>query len=428
MSRRNIEDIKQNDTFCVLPFIHAATLTDGQLPLCCVSEQVGSGVNLNSQTLGDHWNSDHMKGVRRKMLTGERVNECRRCYEEEGNGYRSHRVIENKAWQNKLGESVINDLIQRVDVDGNTEQGIIAVDLRLGNTCNLQCVMCQPRESSKWKGAGAKFLGELRNSSLKSEWRYKNDIKVEQFEWYRNERFWDNLKSFLPTLRELIIGGGEPMLIKEHLRFIRDCAESGEAGHIHLRYHTNMTVFPEEMIPYWEKFERVEFFSSIDGMDDVGHYVRYPAQWSVVEKNIRKIDELGDNIWLRLLYSVNALNILHLPDFLRWVRDQKFKKQIQFETIQSFVHPGLVHWPEYLNVKVLPKEYKEQVQEAMDEVRKEFGDQPFDKFDGIVQFMNSQDWSHKIPEFQDYVRVLDKTRGTDFYAVFPDLSESVLSF
>jgi hypothetical protein len=34
------------------------------------------------------------------------------------------------------------------------------------------------------------------------------------------------LKSSCRTLREIIIGGGEPMLIKEHLNFIKECAES----------------------------------------------------------------------------------------------------------------------------------------------------------------------------------------------------------
>ncbi len=421
-----IDELVDNKTFCVLPFIHSATLTDGQMPLCCVSEET-SGVNLNQQTVSEHWNSRYLKNIRQKMLQGNGVKECRRCYEEEKNGYRSHRVIENKAWREKLGDSTIEEIVNRVDKSGETSHGVIAIDLRLGNTCNLQCVMCQPRESSKWKGAGNKFLQELRDKSLKKEWKYKNNIKVEHFEWYRNANFWANLKSFLPTLREIIIGGGEPMLIKEHLNFIKETAESGEAGHIHLRYHTNMTIFPEEMIPYWQKFERVEFFSSIDGMEDIGHYVRYPAKWDVVEKNIRKIDELGDNILLRLLYSVNAMNVHHLPDFIRWVRSENFKKYEHFSSMQSFVHPGLVHWPQYLNIKVLPKEYKKAVTEEFGRLRDEIGDEPFDKYEGIVNFMNSQDWTDKIPQFNDYVRVLDKTRGTDFYSVFPDLSESVLS-
>ncbi|MEM7646802.1 MAG: twitch domain-containing radical SAM protein, partial [Pseudomonadota bacterium] len=276
--------IADSKHFCILPFIHGATLTDGHMPLCCVSEGTSS-LNLNKETFSDHWNSKALTNVRKKLMKDQPIKDCRRCYEEEKNGYRSHRVIENKAWIEKLGSKAIDGILE--DFEEKEIAGVIAIDLRLGNTCNLQCVMCQPRESSKWNGAAKKFIGELRDQSLVKEWNYKRNIKVENFEWYRNSIFWENLKSFLPTLREIIIGGGEPMLIKEHLQFIKECTESGEAAHIHLRYHTNMTVFPEEMVPYWEKFERVEFFSSIDGMEDVGHYVRYPAQWDKVENNVQ---------------------------------------------------------------------------------------------------------------------------------------------
>ena len=63
----------------------------------------------------------------------------------------------------------------------------------------------------------------------------------------------------------------------------------------------------------------------------------------------------------------------------------------------------------------------------MDQLKEEFGIEGFDKYDGVVQFMNSQDWSEKLPQFKNYVDALDRTRGTDFYSVFPELSESVLS-
>ena len=422
----NYKDRIKGKHFCVLPFIHAATLTDGEMPLCCVAER-SSGVNLNDKTLGDFWDSNYLKKTRSKLLNDKPVKDCRRCYEEDKNGYRSHRVIENKAWLDKLGEKRLNEILANVDASGNTTEGVIAIDLRLGNTCNLQCIMCQPRESSKWNGAADSFLKQLRNSSLVKEWSYKRNIKVEKFEWYRNENFWENLESFLPTLREIIIGGGEPMLIKEHLNFIKKCVDSGEASHIHLRYHTNMTRLPEDMIPYWEKFERVEFFSSIDGMEDVGHYVRYPAKWSQVEENIRKIDELAPNILLRLLYSVNALNIGHLPDFLRWVKKQNFKKLASVRGIQGFVHPGIVHWPKYLNVKVLPTEYKQWVAQEFQILREEFKEYDFDKYEGVVNLMNSQDWSDQLPQLNDYIRALDVSRGTDFFKVFPQLSEHLMA-
>src|SRR3954452_8429905 len=78
-------------TFCVLPWVHAATLTDGSVQLCCVSGG-GSGVNLNEQTLADYWNSDYVRDARRRMLAGRKVKACRHCYREEARGVDSHRM------------------------------------------------------------------------------------------------------------------------------------------------------------------------------------------------------------------------------------------------------------------------------------------------------------------------------------------------
>src|SRR5690606_6147424 len=134
------------------PFVHAATLTDGRTPLCCVA-QSSSGVNLNQDTLGEYWNSNYVRSIRRKMLSGKKVADCSRCYEEEESGCRSHRIIENKAWEEKMGASALESLLSGVEDEGDASSTLLSVDLRLGNTCNLQCIMCQPKESSKWKGS-----------------------------------------------------------------------------------------------------------------------------------------------------------------------------------------------------------------------------------------------------------------------------------
>ena len=69
-------------TWCALPWIHAATLTDGSTQLCCVAEK-SSTVNLNQSSIQDYWNNSYIKEARKKMLEGEIVSACRRCYEEE---------------------------------------------------------------------------------------------------------------------------------------------------------------------------------------------------------------------------------------------------------------------------------------------------------------------------------------------------------
>jgi pyruvate-formate lyase-activating enzyme len=410
-----------SSTWCVLPWIHAASLTDGSTQLCCVAEGA-SGINLNQKTMQDYWNSSYVKNVRMDMLAGKKIPACRRCYEEESNGYRSHRLIENNAWQEKLGFDYLNELVQKTTENGFLSSEVLSVDLRLGNTCNLQCIICQPRESSKWVNGADKLLDQITNTELKSEWEYKKNIKIDSYEWYKNDSFWNNLKTILPHIREIIIAGGEPMIIKQHLNFLKECALSGEAQHIHVRYHTNFIELPIVMIPFWEKFERVEFFASIDGMGDIAHYLRFPTKWKVIEENLKLIDNMPENTWLRFLFSVQALNISHLPDFIRWVHKQKFKKQKSFTTTQGFVHPGLIHWPEYLNPKILPKPIKAMITEKFSILKNELNE-PFDKYDGVISFMNSEDFSHKSNIFKDYCRSLDAVRGTDRFNVFPEMKE-----
>ncbi|MBY0553284.1 twitch domain-containing radical SAM protein [bacterium] len=410
-----------SSTWCVLPWVHAASLTDGSTQLCCVAEKT-SGTNLNSQTIQDYWNSDYTKSVRLQMLQGKKIAACRRCYEEEANGYQSHRLMENKNWQDKLGLEYILELIKETSESGELSKELLSVDLRLGNTCNLQCIMCQPRESSKWISGSEKLLQHITHSDLKSEWKYKQNIKVDSYEWYKNDAFWVGLKKILPYIKEIIIAGGEPMLIRQHLQFLKECADSGEAHHIHVRYHTNLIEFPVDMIPYWEKFERIEFFASVDGCGEVAHYLRYPTDWSKIEKNLRIIDDMSENTWLRFLFSVQALNVSHLPDFVRWVREQQYKKQKHFSTYQEFVHPGLVHWPEYLNPKVLPKNFKASVAAKFEALRTELNE-PFDKFGSIVAFMNSEDQSNKLNQFSDYCSALDLSRKTDRFKTFPEFKE-----
>jgi hypothetical protein len=41
---------------------------------------------------------------------------------------------------------------------------------------------------------------------------------------------------------------------------------------------------------------------------------------------------------------------------------------------------------------------------------------------GMVSFMNSEDWSRRLPEFQEYIRLMDGIRGTSFLETFPEMA------
>ncbi|MEK6406573.1 MAG: twitch domain-containing radical SAM protein [Acidobacteriota bacterium] len=412
----------RSKTFCVLPWVHAATLPDGNVQLCCVSGG-GSGVNLNEHTLADYWNSEYVKDARRRMLAGEEVKACQHCYNEEAHGYRSHRIVENEVWHKRCGEEPMRQLISRTAADGTLDAALQQVDLRLGNTCNMQCIMCQPRESSRWLPAAKKLSEICQDAELKREFSVRSTLDASRFEWYRNVEFWSNLKTFLPHVKEIILAGGEPFLIAEQFAFVKLCCELGEAHHIRLRYHTNGTVFPEEMPGYWEQFERVHFLVSLDGIDEVANYVRYPSPWTEIEDNVRCLDNLGANTVTSFLFTTHALNVYRIPEVCDWADRGGFQGRRYFSHIQDYVSLSLVHRPAYLNVRVLPNRYKLAVNDKLEAyMRTRMDGQRADKLAGILSYMHGADCSRSLPTLVEYTEMLDATRGTGFAETFPELA------
>jgi hypothetical protein len=89
----------------------------------------------------------------------------------------------------------------------------------------------------------------------------------------------------------------------------------------------------------------------------------------------------------------------------------------------------LVYLPSYLNVRVLPKHLKDKVSASIDyfchrQMRnQEFVNNPYGlkRWQGLIQYMMSEDWSHKLPSLIEYLEVTDAQRNTNFRKTFPEL-------
>lgn len=398
-------------TFCILPWTHIASYTDGSALLCCIANS--TDLNLNNLSLEDIWNSEHFKSTRLKMLAGERVKECGACYNVEDVGIRSHRQIENWIWKNKLGDDYINQLISATDKDGRLSQRWITLDLRLGNTCNLQCVMCRPIDSSKWVKQAQILKDELK-TEVKWDWKHKVETySVDNFDWYKNNKFLEEFYDSAADMKHIIFGGGEPLYIKEHKEILKKLVELGHAGHIELRYHTNGTIYDKEVVDLWQQFKFVDVMISIDGHKHLNDYIRYPADWDTIERNLHLYDNTPDNIDVKLLCTVQALNIYYLPEFTEWLLSQDYKK-ISRKNLDGTFHPGILHYPNYLCAKILPSHLKKATTDKLLEFGTKYKDNAsIQRMIKVVDFMNSEDWSHLLPQTKEYLEKLDTLRNCD---------------
>lgn len=403
---------ERTKTFCILPWTHMASYTDGSALLCCVANS-RKELNFNTMSPEEIWNSSHFRQARRLMMVGAKVKECGACYKLEEIGMYSHRQIENHIWKNKLGDDYITDLINETKSDGSLASKWITLDLRLGNTCNLQCVMCRPIDSSKWV-KHATILKEELKTDAKWDWKHKiENYSTNNFEWYKNETFLKDFYESAKDIRHIIFGGGEPLYIKEHKEILEKLVATGESTHIELRYHTNGSIYDKEVVELWTKFKFVDIMISIDGAKEVNDYIRYPSDWETIRKNLELYDNTPSMIEVKILCTVQILNIFFLPELVNWLAVQNFKK-ISRVNLDGTFHPGILHYPKYLCVKALPKEIKNKVSEKLYKFARDNTDNPsIQRMLKIIDFMNSEDWSNIFDQTIEYIDKLDQLRGTD---------------
>jgi len=141
------------DTFCALPWKHLTINPYGGAQVCCVSTAMvqdhGADASLYTTPLEDVFNSDGMRAIRQRMLTGKPSEECRNCYENEANGLKSERLLQNALWRDQyhFGQ---NEAVAATLPDGSTINDTPAYyQLLISNVCNLACRMCHSGSSSK---------------------------------------------------------------------------------------------------------------------------------------------------------------------------------------------------------------------------------------------------------------------------------------
>lgn len=451
--QRQIQEITGSPSFCVLPWIHLATRPNGDMRVCCVAnasgaddgnyqvglvkKEDGSPANFAEDLPSEGFNSEFLKSIRKTMLEGNISSSCKKCFDEETSGVSSKRIWETGTWY-KNGVD-LPKLISSTSADGSVPFQLNYLDLRLGNTCNLKCVMCSPHDSSKWVSDHNKIYPIVQSPLIKQQLAW--DKKSYKNSWHESPKFWKEIYDQIPHLKQIYFAGGEPLMIKEHRFFLEEIVCRGFSKDIELRYNSNGLLLDHNVLELWKNFKKVKFGISIDGIEDRLNYIRYPTKWNTVVKNLQILDNSPENIEVTIACAVQILNIKHIPDFIKWKINQKFKKINFNKNIIGEIHSGgvlsahLVWIPTWLSIKVLPKKDKDEVMQSFEELKvwlwnnytqdKKFWEDTaygWKRWTGLLEWMNSDDHSNLLPDFSEYIKKLDFVRKTDFKNIFPELA------
>lgn len=455
-------------TFCILPWVHLSTRPDGSMRVCCTANassvgptndkvhggmvgvlktEEGKPSNLNVSDFLSSWNSTYMKNVRLKMLAGEEPPSCTKCYREEDAGHNSKRMWETEYWRQRVD---LDQLLANTSEDGSIPPQLSYIDLRFGTKCQLACVMCSPHDSSGWIKDWQAIYPQIQNASLKetAQWNNKGSINGSSYNWHKNNPvFWEQFYEQIPHMQQLYFAGGESLIIEEHYDILEEAIRQGHAKNLELRYNSNGVEWRDDLFDLWKEFKLVRFHFSVDSIGEMNSYIRYPSQWERINEVFHILDKgTPKNTEVTVACAVQALNIYYLPDFLKWKLTQNFRKINMWPLGAGGINYHFVYHPPHLNVKVLPKWFKEECRKKYEkfypwwEANWQNGIQPekrngvtydqwrnasygISRLEGMLQFMESEDWSVRLPELKEYITLIDAQRGLKFAEIFPEMKD-----
>ena len=294
----------------------------------------GKKVNLASDKVDLHL--DDLVKMRQQMLQGQWPTQCVNCRARESKNLISHRQKSLKRYN-----------CQDATLSYNEPVELKHLTFRVGNICNLRCVMCGPWASNQWYNDYVELNNSTRFESNQNTYylEKKKDNKYFMPNATLNADNWENVieivKSNINDLEKISFHGGEPLVSKIHYKVMDFLVKSKQYSNIEIEYFTNLYQVPANFFTVVDLFKHVTINVSLDGVENVNDAVRWPSKYSNIIKNIKALDK-KTNVTICFGHTISNLNLEHIFDFIK----AHCSKEINLNFVKE---------PIYTSLKILDK-------------------------------------------------------------------------
>lgn len=288
--------MQKPDSLCMAPWTHTYLSPQTERRMCCASREpaqsfqqyidtnAGTG-EYHPMTLEQHWNSEHMRSVRRRMMAGEILPECEVC----NNKLLNTDVYRDYFWH--LFRHKYDDIWKTTDSDGTTKMRPISWDYRFTNLCNFKCRHCGDMLSSTWESEQRQHdmidWSNPKNNWMRPDVRQKisafQDTQIEQEFAAAVER---------GDVEEIYWVGGEPLMYEQHWRYMQRIIELGNGGRVYARYNTNLSRIHYRGVDLFEDIlahiRDWQICASLDGTAEIGEYIRDGLDYQAWRSNYQR--------------------------------------------------------------------------------------------------------------------------------------------
>jgi hypothetical protein len=298
--------------------------------MCCASREPAQNfrqyIDINAGTgqyipitLEQHWNSDHMRSVRRRMLAGEVLPECEVC---------NNKLLNTSVYRDyflHLFGHKIDEIYQSTDQDGSTTMLPVSWDYRFSNLCNFKCRTCGDMLSSSWESEQRQH-NMIDWSDSKNHWM-KPEVKA-QISEFQDKQVEQEFAEAVEQHRveEIYWVGGEPLMYEQHWRYMSRIIELGDGGRLYARYNTNLSRIEHRGVNLYRdilsNIRDWQICASLDGTGTTGEYIRTGLNYQQFLKNFQAGLEIQQHRrQMRLDFTLTLPGLFEVINIERLSRD-----------------------------------------------------------------------------------------------------------
>ena len=281
--------------------------------------------NLNLDTIQNTFTTSQRVDAINSLKNNVKHDACVTCWKHEDVGYPSMRTR-----------------INAIEDFDTTKNKITFLEFNTGNTCNIECIMCEPADSLR-----TKKYPHWSNITPKARGYTKADIDSIDFNLFTNLKF-------------LKATGGETFYTKSYWYLLEKFIEKGLSKNITVIMVTNNTIaLDEEKLSILKNFFKINIYSSIDATDELCDLIRAGSSWNQVNDNVLQLIDLHRQYPEQFMHTtphgvVQFGNILQLNEVVKWwhnIACTDYKHSIYFRILSD---------PKFYDVKYTTTKIKKQ--------------------------------------------------------------------
>ena len=345
------------DVFCSSPWLHVKITRAGNFIPCRWANNAPADPRFNIQKIGivDYFNSPPMVELRQQLLNGEKPDICQSCYYEDSFNKLSGRKkqlfrskLDNRETFDEQVEHSPHINMFKYSQEHNGEANVLPFDFQidLENTCNAACIMCGPNSSSR----------------LAVDFVKLHQVSPNVFPVFPTKKMWSvdsmMLEKFieeltvLPNIEYIHLLGGETLYVESFYSICEALINAGLSKKIIMGTTTNCSVFSPRLENIISEFKAFHLGLSIESVNPLNDYVRYPTMIDDVLSKISHFKLLRDQVpslHLTLRITPNIFTIFYLDEVIQYMVDNN----ITAESCNILLDPSC------LRVELLPQDLRE---------------------------------------------------------------------